>query len=174
MGLILIPSEVMQRTENLSEIVPRIVEGYQNVLQTIRDFSSESELDTEAWNTLKIRVLDYHQNIAKGILAAGDDMISDADTLQQSVGTEELYEDTLKDIIEKLEKEKEEYENKIQNLEMLCNGFWGGLLGGVDSMFALKARSSTKLSMSLRRSPSLSRLPMMKPATSRSCLERLR
>lgn len=129
MGLILIPSEVMQRTENLSEIVPRIVEGYQNVLQTIRDFSSESELDTEAWNTLKIRVLDYHQNIAKGILAAGDDMISDADTLQQSVGTEELYEDTLKDIIEKLEKEKEEYENKIQNLEMLCNGFWGGLLG---------------------------------------------
>ena len=85
--------------------------------------------DTEAWNTLKIRVLDYHQNIAKGILAAGDDMISDADTLQQSVGTEELYEDTLKDIIEKLEKEKEEYENKIQNLEMLCNGFWGGLLG---------------------------------------------
>ena len=31
MGLILIPSEVMQRTENLSEIVPRIVEGYQNV-----------------------------------------------------------------------------------------------------------------------------------------------
>ena len=129
MGLILIPSEVMQRTENLSEIVPRIVEGYQNVLQAIRDFSSESELDTEAWNTLKIRVLDYHQNIAKGILAAGDDMISDADTLQQSVGTEELYEDTLKDIIEKLEKEKEEYENKIQNLEMLCNGFWGGLLG---------------------------------------------
>ena len=69
MGLILIPSEVMQRTENLSEIVPRIVEGYQNVLQAIRDFSSESELDTEAWNTLKIRVLDYHQNIAKGICA---------------------------------------------------------------------------------------------------------
>lgn len=52
MGLILIPSEVMQRTENLSEIVPRIVEGYQNVLQTIRDFSSESELDTEAWNDI--------------------------------------------------------------------------------------------------------------------------
>ena len=129
MGLILIPSEVMQRTENLSEIVPRIVEGYQNVLQTIRDFSSESELDTEAWNTLKIRVLDYHQNIAKGILAAADDMISDADTLQQSVGTEELYEDTLKDIIEKLEKEREECENQIQNLEMLRNGFWGGLLG---------------------------------------------
>ena len=31
MGLILIPSEVMQRTENLSEIVPRIVEGSKRI-----------------------------------------------------------------------------------------------------------------------------------------------
>lgn len=100
-----------------------------NVLLEVQNFADESELDTKAWNTMKEKVFEYHLNIAQGMTAVVDRLISDAILLQESVGTEELYEDTLTDNIEKLESEIEEWENEIEELEKWCNGFWSVLLG---------------------------------------------
>lgn len=129
MGLVLIPSEVIQKVTSISETVQGIAEGYQNVLLEVQNFADESELDTKAWNTMKEKVFEYHLNIAQGMTAVVDRLISDATLLQESVGTEELYEDTLTDSIEKLESEIEECENEIEELEKWCNGFWSVLLG---------------------------------------------
>lgn len=127
MGLVLIPSEVTGKTKEVESVLTTIVDKYQNVLQVVQNFSATSELDADAWNALKIKVLDYHQIISQGVIAAEDSILADAASLSQSVGTEELYEDRLREIIEKLENDIEEKEEKIEELEELRDNFIIGL-----------------------------------------------
>ena len=134
MGLILIPSEVTERAEAVRTLLAETVTGYRGVLQVIQNFANNEELDTDSWNTFKAKALDYHQTIAQGIVAAEDGILEDAAALEQSAGTEELYEDTLKEIIKKLEDEKQQCQDEIQRLQNLRNNVIVGLFEMVYAM----------------------------------------
>ena len=134
MGLILIPAEVTERAEAVRTLLAETVTGYRGVLQVIQNFANNEELDTDSWNTFKAKALDYHQTIAQGIVAAEDGILEDAAALEQSAGTEELYEDTLKEIIKKLEDEKQQCQDEIQRLQNLRNNVIVGLFEMVCAM----------------------------------------
>lgn len=123
MGLVLIPSEVMGKAKEVESVLTTIVDKYQEVLQVVQNFSDTSELDADAWNALKIKVLDYHQIISQGVIAAEDSILADTAVLANSVGTEELYEDRLRDMIKRLEDDIEEKEEQIKELEELRDNY---------------------------------------------------
>lgn len=136
MGLILIPAEVTERAEAVRTLLAETVTGYRGVLQVIQNFANNDELDTDSWNTFKAKALDYHQTIAQGIVAAEDGILEDAAALEQSVGTEELYEDTLKETIKKLEDEKQQCQDEIQRLQNLRKNIIVGLCDIVCAMIS--------------------------------------
>lgn len=124
MGLILIPSEVTGKTNSIRESITNITENYQNVLQVVQNFADNNELDSDSWNTIKVKVLDYHQIISQGIIAVEDGILSDLASLEQSVGTENLYEDKLQEDIERLEAEKLGCQEEILRLQELRSNWF--------------------------------------------------
>ena len=136
MGSILIPAEVTERAEAVRTLLAETVTGYRGVLQVIQNFANNDELDTDSWNTFKAKALDYHQTIAQGIVAAEDGILEDAAALEQSAGTEELYEDTLKETIKKLEDEKQQCQDEIQRLQNLRKNIIVGLCDIVCAMIS--------------------------------------
>lgn len=131
MGLVLIPSEVTEKAELLKSLLAETAEGHRGALQVIQDFSNDEDIDTDSWDTLKTKVLDYHQTIGQGVILAEDSILSDAAILEQSVGSEELYEDMLVESINKLEEEKAECLAEISRLQSMRNKFIVGLFDSI-------------------------------------------
>lgn len=121
MGLILIPSEVIESANEIRTFYTDILHNYRSALQVIENFASDEEIDTVAWNTLKMKVFEYHQAIVQGMISAEESLQDDAASLEQSAGSEELYEDILLELIERQEAEKKEKLAEIQRLENLRN-----------------------------------------------------
>ena len=131
MGLVLIPSEVVQKTDVLKNSLSNITENYRKALQAVLSFSNSRELDTETYNKLKLKVLDYHQLIVQGMTAAADRISEDAGVLEQSVGSEELDEDLLREKIRQLQNEEQTIRDQISTYQIvMCSGVFGlpGLL----------------------------------------------
>lgn len=124
MGLMLVPSEAIQRADMLKNTLATIMENYSNALQAIQDFSDEMDIDTQAWDKLKSKAVDYHQAIVQGMILAEDRISGDAEALKQSVGSEELDEDLLVEMINKLKEEKQRLMEEISALEDLKSS-WG-------------------------------------------------
>lgn len=133
MGLILIPSEVAEEAELLKSLLIETAESYRGALQVIQDFSNDEDIDTDSWDTLKTKVLDYHQAIGQGVILAEDSILTDTAALEQSVGTEELYEDMLVESIKKLEEEQKECQAEISRLQSIRNNFIVGLFDSIVS-----------------------------------------
>lgn len=124
MGLILIPSEVINSGNIIRQTFTDALEKYKAIWQCIQNFANEGELDTDTWNVFKEKILNYHQLIASGIVAASDGIQEEMNTISQTVGTEELYEDDLLEKIKVLEDEKEELLIQIQRLQELNNNWF--------------------------------------------------
>lgn len=128
MGLILVPSEVIQKADILKSSLANIMENYRSALKAIQNFSDSTDIDTQTWNKLKSKAIDYHQAIVQGMIAAEDSILVDAESLKQSVGSEELDEDQLKEMIDKLKAEKQEIMDEISELQSLKGNWLVGLL----------------------------------------------
>lgn len=131
MGLVLIPSEVVQKTDVLKSSLTNITENYWKALQAVLSFSNSRELDTETYDKLKLKVLDYHQLIVQGMIAAADRISEDAGVLEQSVGTEELDEDLLRESIRQLQNEEQTIRDQISMYQKIMISWVFGLAGSV-------------------------------------------
>lgn len=127
MGLLLIPSEVTQRADLLKKSLENIMESYSSALSAIQNFSESADMDTQTWEKLKAKAVDYHQAIVQGMISAQDCIVTDAETLKQSVGSEELDEDLLIEQINKLKEEKQRLLEQISELESSKNKLFVGL-----------------------------------------------
>lgn len=117
MGLILVPSEVKQKTGILKSSVSDLMESYRKALQAVLSFSNSEELKTETYEEMKTKVLEYHQLIAQGMIAVADCILEDAAVLEGSVGSEELDEDLLKENIRKLQNDQQTIRDQISNYQ---------------------------------------------------------
>lgn len=127
MGLILIPSEVIQKVDMLKNSLDNVMESYRSALQVIQNFADSTDIDTQTWDKLKAKAIDYHQAIVQGMIAAEDSILVDVKYLKQSVGSEELDEDQLKAMIDKLKEEKQECMEEINELQSLKGNWFVGL-----------------------------------------------
>lgn len=117
MGLILVPSEVKQKTGILKSSVSDLMESYRKALQAVLSFSNSEELKTETYEEMKTKVLEYHQLIAQGMIAVADCILEDAAVLEGSVGSEELDEDLLKENIRKLQNDQQTIRDQINSYQ---------------------------------------------------------
>lgn len=134
MGLLLIPSEVTQRADLLKNSLENIMESYSSALSVIQNFSESADMDTQTWEKLKAKAVDYHQAIVQGMISAQDCIVTDAETLKQSVGSEELDEDLLIEQINKLKEEKQRLLEQISELESSKNKLFVGLFDSACDM----------------------------------------
>ena len=134
MGLLLIPSEVTQRADLLKKSLENIMESYSSALSAIQNFSESADMDTQTWEKLQAKAVDYHQAIVQGMISAQDCIVTDAETLKQSVGSEELDEDLLIEQINKLKEEKQRLLEQISELESSKNKLFVGLFDSACDM----------------------------------------
>lgn len=123
MGLVLVPSEVTKMASALRQCLSDVMDGYRDALQTVINFSNEEDLDTDAWDMFKEKAVDYHDAIVRGMIMVEDSLLVDAEAMEQSVGTEELDEVILDEMITKLEADKKECEAEIERLKRIKNNF---------------------------------------------------
>ena len=134
MYLILIPSEVEQKADILKNSLVDIIENYKKALQVIQNFSDSEELNTETYDKLKLQVLDYHQPIVQGMIAAEDSILEAAESLKQSVGSEELNERLLKDARDKLKSEQKNIRRQISEYQKLQSNWFVNFYGSAMSI----------------------------------------
>lgn len=134
MGLILIPSEITGLVSQVKSYVESSVSSYTDARQAVSEYVDNNGLDTEAWNASKSTMHVCYQAIADGMLLAQESINSDLDTLEGSVGTEDLFEDELDAQIKRLQAEIQTYEKCIK----LWNRYLGMLFGAFDGSISSK------------------------------------
>ena len=133
MGLILIPSEVMNCAEELRNFLAQNADSYSGTMQKVQSFSWNTELKTVTYDTLKEKLPMVHGIIVQTMMMAQESVNSDLSILESSVGNEDLFEDELVLQIERLNAECRNYENIISNLQELCSNPFIEMLGFVSS-----------------------------------------
>lgn len=121
MGLILVPSEITNKSEAVKTALTGIITGYQNVLTEVSNFAHDDALQSESWTKLKEKVLEYHTYIQQGMLAVQKSVEANLKTLEGSIGSEALDEDELLSIVEGLEFDKQSRENEKASWEQMKN-----------------------------------------------------
>ena len=134
MGLILIPSEITGLVSQVKSYVESSVSSYTDARQAVSEYVDNNGLDTEAWNASKSTMHVCYQAITDGMLLAQESINSDLDTLEGSVGTEDLFEDELDAQIKRLQAEIQTYEKCIK----LWNRYLGMLFGAFDGSISSK------------------------------------
>lgn len=120
MGLILIPSEIKNCADQVRANIEKNREGYAGALQVIEGFAGNEELKSESWDTAKQRIVECHQMIVMGIMAAQDSMTENLSSMEAILESEhDLYEDELLADILRLQEECERYENAIETISSM-------------------------------------------------------
>ena len=117
MGLILIPDEVNTLTKALENALTSINEGFKNVSSEVSCFADNDKLQGDSWKKLKEKASEYHGYIEKGMEAVRGCINDEISSLNQSVGSEPLDEDMLRDVIERMQAEIVRVQNMIDMLE---------------------------------------------------------
>lgn len=145
MGLILIPSEVMNCAEELRDFLAQNADSYSGTMQKVQNFSWNTELKTVTYDTLKKNLPMVHGIIVGTMIMAQESVNSDLSILESSVGNEELFEDELVLQIERLNAECRNYENTISNLQELCSNPFIEMFGFVCSFLSELIESNRAL-----------------------------
>ena len=120
MGLILIPSEIKNCADQVRANIEKNREGYAGALQVIEGFAGNEELKSESWDTAKQRIVECHQMIVMGIMAAQDSMTENLSSMEAILESDhDLYEDELLADILRLQEECERYENAIETISSM-------------------------------------------------------
>lgn len=94
MGLKLYPGKIKIQSDSIIQGLESDNQGLISALQTISQFTQNSELKGAAWESMKGQ-LGNHEAVIKGIICANDSVIQGHETLKGAVGDEELIEDEL-------------------------------------------------------------------------------
>ncbi len=130
MGLVLKPSELKNAAQQMRAGITGNRSGYNNALRIIQRFAENEDLNSQAWDTAKFKMGTAHQLIMQGMQAVQEAIERDLDTLETSIGEEDLDEDELITDIERLTNECIWYEEAIRNLQRMSgrsilNGYSG-------------------------------------------------
>lgn len=117
MGLILIPDEVKTQTDALTEALNNINEGFKNVASEVNSFANNDKMQGDSWKKLKEKASEYHGYIETGMEAVRGCINDEISSLNQSVGSEPLDEDMLRDVIERMQAEMVRVQYMIDMME---------------------------------------------------------
>ncbi len=119
MGLILRPAEI----KNCAKLVKSSIEGnqksYEGALQVVKNFAGNEAFQSKSWDTAKGKIVESHQLIVKGIMAAQDSVVSELDTASKTLDGPDRNEDELIQDILRLEEECKRYMEMIKTFSTL-------------------------------------------------------
>lgn len=75
----------------LREMLAGVMDGYKSALRAIINFSNDEGLETDAWDTFKEKVVDYHDAIVRGMIMVEDSLLADAAPAKAAISILEEY-----------------------------------------------------------------------------------
>lgn len=123
--LILIPQEITNMTSQIRSYVDISVSSYTNAKQAILEYVDNNALEAETWDASKDTMHICYQAITDEMLLAQEQINTDLDVLESSVGEDDLYEELLENLIEKLQKEIQSYKSSISSWSNRLGMFFG-------------------------------------------------
>lgn len=136
MGLVLRPAEVKSGVERVRSSIESTREGYSGALQVVQNFSQNTALQSESWDTAKNSIVEAHQAIVQGTIAAQGLVEQDLSILESSIGVEDLDEDILVLQIQRLTQECMKYEEMIRRLLIMQNSPIVGIYAAITRMIS--------------------------------------
>ncbi|MDO4304900.1 MAG: hypothetical protein Q4D94_13415 [Bacillota bacterium] len=121
MGLILKPSEVKNCAKQVRAGIEGSRKSYAGALQVVQNFAGNEALKSKSWDTAKGKIVESHQLIVQGIVAAQESMVSELSTAEEVLDGEERNEEQLIQDIIRLEEECERYIEMIKKLSKLAS-----------------------------------------------------
>lgn len=116
MGRVIIPSELTAMAKDIKTANQGYRKGLWDILPALSTFSENTQLEGEAWSSIKIQLSDY-QGVIRGALSVINKMDSDCDKLSSQCGSEILIEDDIRDQIKDLQASVDDYKSCITDLE---------------------------------------------------------
>lgn len=135
MGLKLRVSEVISYLDQINNALDRKNEGLEEIKQGLISFSAAPELTGDAWKSAKSYVEAIHVPLLRGQIRANDEIttanLQFASLMSSKIDNEEIDEDALQRIIERLERQKQsiQYRNSL----LVNSPSFGTLNAGADN-----------------------------------------
>ncbi len=121
MGLILRPAEIKNCAKQVKSSIEGNQKSYEGALQVVKNFAGNEAFQSKSWDTAKGKIVESHQMIVRGMVAAQESMVSELSAAEGILDGEDRDEDQLIQDILRLEEECKRYVETIKTLTKLMS-----------------------------------------------------